>query len=392
MADPLNTTFKFSTSKKKEVELDDCIQEITLDEKLDDKSIKGLNNNSRLEEPVNVESPKSTTNHPQPDERVQEHLENVITNSTNLPEGIHLEDLDRGVQQQIKKDLQIEINGKQVPILEISHALFSQFTKTWQISDKSKNVQLPFITMVREPVAEIGTTNGTYYMPNNGQTYTVHSKQELIGGKEQTVNYKIAQPTYVDINYIVSLFCSRQRDINKLNERIIRLFQSRQRSVLVKGRYMPLILESITDASEQNLNERNYFKQMYQLKLQGYILDENDMEVTIGTKNVNLTLNVEENNKKEIYECIKGKCTPKSCPICFKYNFTKYTSSTCEIISTENVLITSINQKDDAPIQLILNGKQVNVPFMIKKGDSFIVEHGFECYKPRCIKLCGEKI
>lgn len=42
MADPLNTTFKFSTSKKKEVELDDCIQEITLDEKLDDKSIKVL--------------------------------------------------------------------------------------------------------------------------------------------------------------------------------------------------------------------------------------------------------------------------------------------------------------------------------------------------------------
>ena len=56
------------------------------------------------------------------------------------------------------------------------------------------------------------------------------------------------------------------------------------------------------------------------------------------------------------------------------------------------MLVTSINQKEDAPIKLIQNGKEVSVPFQLKKGDDFIVSHSFDCKKPRCVKICGEEL
>ena len=92
---------------------------------------------------VNVISQKELNS-----ERV--HLVNRIReNESFLPKGILHEDLDRGFVDFVNNDLKLNIDGNGVPVLFISLQNWNEFTKTWQFADKYKNVQMPFITIVR---------------------------------------------------------------------------------------------------------------------------------------------------------------------------------------------------------------------------------------------------
>ena len=92
---------------------------------------------------VNIVAQKQLNN-----ERV--HLvERIRQNESFLPKGILHEDLDRGFVDFVNNDITLNIDGKGVPVLFISLQNWNEFTKTWQFADKYKNVQMPFITIVR---------------------------------------------------------------------------------------------------------------------------------------------------------------------------------------------------------------------------------------------------
>ena len=306
MSDPLNTKYKLGGSGKK-------------------KKLKDL----RREEPIVKIDPKINIVNPEPQERVEQLQQNPMVNATKLPHAITLEDLDRCFQDKIMNDWDIQIDGKRVEVLKISNSLHAQFYNTWKISDKKKDIQPPFIIMSRNSLVEQGTIVGEDVgMPPNAENYTIHSEMQLINGKEKRVSYKIPQPTAVDVSYTISFVCSRQRDLNKLNTKVIKFFQSKQYYCNCKGHYMPIKLESMSDASENETNSRRWMRQNYELKLCGYIICEDDMEVKINDTEMYIDVKVEE-PKKQLFECIKGDCSKKSCPICFKYNFTKNTLKSC---------------------------------------------------------------
>jgi len=107
--------------------------------------------------------------------------------------------------------------------------------------------------------------------------------------------YKVPQPTPVDITFEVRLFANRMKDLNKFNRTVQRAFQSRQCYINVNGHPMPLHLEAISDESNiDTFESRRFYVQAFEMKLLGYILDEEDYEVIPTINRTVATLELDE--------------------------------------------------------------------------------------------------
>ena len=56
-------------------------------------------------------------------------------------------------------------------------------------------------------------------------------------------------------------------------------FNSRQCYITPNNHYMPMTLESISDESSYNIDDRQFYGQTYQIKVMGYIITEDDYRV-----------------------------------------------------------------------------------------------------------------
>jgi len=214
-------------------------------------------------------------------ERRQEILDGIADKGTFLPRGVSEEDMDEAFVEFVKNELSITIDGEKVLVLFMTLQRWAEFSKTWQNSDKYKNIQLPIITIVRRPDIQVGQNQaGNYNVPNNNRTYTYMKVPTFDGSRSGLDLYKIPQPTSVDINYEVRIFTKKMRDLNKLNTLIHKTFNAMQAYINVKGHPMPIMLESINDESNiEDLDSRRFYVQLYEMRLMGYILDEADFEV-----------------------------------------------------------------------------------------------------------------
>jgi hypothetical protein len=213
-------------------------------------------------------------------ERRQEILDNISDKGTFLPRGVSEEDMDETFVEYVNGDLTLSIDGQKVPVIFLTIQRWSEFTKTWQFTDQYKDIQLPFITIVRQPDIQQGQNQaGLWNIPGN-RTYTYMKVPTWDGIRKGIDLYKIPQPTSVDITYEVRLFTNRMKDLNKFNSLIQRAFQSRQSYINVKGHPMPVHLEGISDESNiDDFENRRFYVQQFEMKLLGYILDEDDFEV-----------------------------------------------------------------------------------------------------------------
>ena len=213
-------------------------------------------------------------------ERRQDILDDIADKGTFLPRGISYEDVDQTFVEFVDKDLEIVIDGEKVPVIFLTLQRWSEFSKTWQFADKFKNIKMPFITVVRQPNPQVGTNQAGLYNIPGRQNYTYMKVPTFIGGRRGVDTYKIPQPVSVDFIYEVRLFCNRMRDLNKLNFKVQQAFQSIQFYVRVKGHPMPIILESIGDESNiDDFENRRFYVQPFDMKLIGYIQDEDKFEI-----------------------------------------------------------------------------------------------------------------
>jgi len=215
-------------------------------------------------------------------ERRQEILDGIADNGTFLPKGVLEEDMDQAVVEFTKSDkgFAISIDGKKVPVIFLTIQRWTEFSKTWQFSDKYKNIELPFITIIRKPDIQQGQNQaGLWNIPGN-RTYTYMKVPTWDGVRKGIDLYKIPQPTPVDMTYEIRLFTNRMKDLNKFNRIFQRAFQSRQCYINANGHPMPLHLETIGDESNiDDFENRRFYVQLFEVKLLGYILDEEDFEV-----------------------------------------------------------------------------------------------------------------
>ena len=205
-------------------------------------------------------------------------VERIRQNETFLPKGVLHADLDKGFIDFANTNLSLTINGEKVPVIFLSLQNWNEFTKTWQFTDKYTNVQMPFITIVRD----------TNIVLSEQQKYNIpHLYKKPIlkvpvwnGNRNGYDIYEIPQPINVDVSYEVRLFSTRMRELNEFNKKVLTEFSSLQAYTSINGHYTSITLDNVGDEHEINdINKKRFYVQKYDMKLHGFLLDENEFVI-----------------------------------------------------------------------------------------------------------------
>jgi hypothetical protein len=250
-------------------------------------------------------------------EQRQGYLNDISNKGTFLPRGVMYEDMDSTFIEFVEKDLAIEIDGKKVPVLFLTLQRWSEFSKTWQFADKYRDIEMPFITVVRQPNPQVGRNQAGLFNIPGRNNYTYLKVPTFEGGRTGVDVYKIPQPTSVDLIYEVRLFCNRMRDLNKLNQLVQRVFQSRQHYIRVNGHPMPVHLDNIGDESNiDDFENRRFYIQPFEMSLYGYILDESDFEIIPTVNRAFIATEI-----LDTVPSVKFKIKPTDVPNVLTYSF-----------------------------------------------------------------------
>lgn len=233
--------------------------------------------------------------------RREQLLEYINKDGTYLPKSVLHADLDRGMLDFVRTDLQVVTAGKIVPLLDIiiTTQNWSQYLETWKFVDLDYNPSPPFVTVVRKPEVKFGTNPAIKYnIPNRKQFYYA-SVPTWNGNMKGMDIYTIPQPVPVDINYTVAIICNRMRELNELNKVVMQKFSSRQAYTFIKGQYVPIVLDNISDSSQMSMESRKYYVQNYDFTMLGYLIDENEFEVKPAVARVTQLIEVDSSTRKK---------------------------------------------------------------------------------------------
>jgi hypothetical protein len=304
-----------------------------------------------------------------PKEYVDQFLEQ---NKANLPRGIEHADLDSGFVDFVEKDLELTFNGDKVPVLFLTLSRWREFTKTWQNSDKYKNIKIPFISIVRNPDAQPGTNPADFKIPVR-KPFVYSKIPKWDGNKKGMDLHMVPQPVGVDLTYNVRLFSYKMTELNKMNKKVLQAFASAQAYVNIKGHYFPIMLESIGDESDTaSLDKKRYYVQTYTMKLLGYIVDEDEFEVVPAIERAFVSFELDEKRPKAIARFVKDDTTNDLNTRCL-VQFQAKSATEVSFPAESRIVFNSIDVKNVSSYIIKVNGTTVSTPFSVEPGDTITV-------------------
>ena len=213
--------------------------------------------------------------------RRKELGELLTEDGTFLPKSVLHEDMDSGMLEFVQNDLETTSSGKKIPVIDriLTLQRWAEFSQTWSFSTEDKNVELPFIVIIRKPDVQYGSNPSLQYTIPDRKQFHFAKVPTWDGNRKGVDIYTIPQPIPVDISYDVKITCNRMRELNQFNKIIMQKFSSRQAYTFVKGHYIPIVVTSISDSSVIDTEQRRYYQQTYSLQLQGFLIDEEEFEV-----------------------------------------------------------------------------------------------------------------
>ena len=213
--------------------------------------------------------------------RRHEIADMISEDGTYLPKSLLHADLDRGFLDFVKDGLKTVVEGKTVPMVDvlITTQNWAQFVETWDFENIDKNVEPPFITVIRTPEVKYGNNPAVMYNIPNRRLYYYAKVPTWDGQRHGMDIYKIPQPVPVDIKYTVVIVCNRMRELNKFNQIVLEKFSSRQSYQTIKGHYIPIINDDVIDESIMDLDKRKVYIQKYTFTMMGFLIDEDEFEV-----------------------------------------------------------------------------------------------------------------
>ena len=277
-------------------------------------------------------------------ERREQLLEYIKDDGTYLPKSVLHADLDRGMLDFVKTELEVVTAGKIVPLLDIivTTQNWSQYLETWKFVDMDYNPSPPFITVVRNPEVKYGTNPSLQYtIPNRKQFY--YASVPTWNGNEQGMDiYTIPQPVPVDIKYSVKIICNRMRELNQLNKVVMQTFASRQAYTFIKGQYVPIVMDNVSDESQMNIESRKYYVQSYDFTMLGYLIDEDEFEVKSAIQRVTQLIEIDTSSRKQKRKKYPENPDEFQMPFLFVSGNTSLTdridfTANMNLISTDNV-------------------------------------------------------
>lgn len=293
-------------------------------------------------------------------------------NKAALPRGIEHADLDSGFVEFVEDDLEMVFNGNKVPVLFLTLSRWREFTKTWQSSDKYKNIKVPFISIVRNPDAQPGTNPADFKIPVR-KPFVYSKVPKWDGNKKGMDIHMVPQPVGVDLTYTVRLFTYKMKELNKLNKKVLQAFASAQAYINIKGHYFPIMLESIGDESDINsLDKKRYYVQTYVMKLQGYIIDEDEFQVVPAIERTFVSIELDEKSPKAIARFIKDETTNDLNTKCV-VQFQKGSATEVSFPSDSRMVFNSIDVVNVSSYVIRVNGTIVSTPISVEPGDTITV-------------------
>ena len=274
----------------------------------------------------------------------REQIKDMITkDGTYLPKSLLHADLDRGFLDFVKEKFNIVSEGKKIPVVDIliTTQNWSQFVETWDFQNIDKNIEPPFITVIRNPEVKYGNNPAVMYNIPNRKMYYYMEVPTWDGNRKGADIYKIPQPVPADFKYTVAIICNRMRDLNTLNQRVLETFASKQAYQVINGHYIPIINDAFADESVMDLEKRKYYIQKYDFTMMGFLIDEEQFEVSPA---ISRTFQVIETDQRNIKRKQKKQSPIELEVIKLQYlnNITtqeRYFEYTCNLLFDQSVNI-----------------------------------------------------
>jgi hypothetical protein len=213
-------------------------------------------------------------------DRIEELMRLTDTKTKFLPRTILLEDLDQALFDYVNLEgMKAVIENKAVPTFYLDNDRWGEFSKTWKFMDNDKNVPTPYIT-VRRIDKQAGTRLGIKYRIPQPRKFRYMNVPILDEGQVIYLQFRMPEPTNVDMIYEVALFTKYRVDVNLYDEQVLKNFASRQEYIAVKGNPLPLLFEGFAESNPiENIDGDRFFVSKYALKILGFIQDEKEFEI-----------------------------------------------------------------------------------------------------------------
>lgn len=312
--------------------------------------------------------------------RRKEILLNIFDKNTLLPKPVIYEDIDDSFKKWVENELDIACEGKKLPTMTLfSNQRFSEYLQTWKFTDSDQNVVMNFKTIFRENNPQNGDNQGGLWnIP--GERFYLMNREKIVdnNGTISYLDYKVKQPFCVDLIYKLSIFTNKAQTINEFNTIVNNAFKSRQCYVSPNGHYMPMTLGDISDESEYNIDDRQFFSQSYQIKVMAYIIREDDFKVEevparffisfTDKSDMKSSAEIEEGDIKEIEDENNGNYYYKPITLSLTYPLC---SNICKFVIDTNVNIESIQYINIYKnIKILINDEEyAGDKLKLKKGD-----------------------
>ena len=237
---------------------------------------------------------------PDPIETRLNYYKEVLRDSTPLPKTLEYRDIDETFKEWVDKDLEIIFEDAKIPTMSLfSNQRFSEYMQSWQYTDENKNILMNFKTVTRDNNPQIGKNQGGSWNIPGDRFYTLKREEVLNdNGKVSYREYRIKQPKSVDLTYKISIVTNKYELLNDFNTLVHDKFKARQCYIRPNGHFIPMTLDSISDESEYNIDDRRFFSQIYTIVVNAYVITDSDFEV-IESPSVSLRcVNLIENKYK----------------------------------------------------------------------------------------------
>ena len=183
----------------------------------------------------------------------------------------------------VEQDLKVVFEEDVLPTYALfSNQRYSEYMQMWESMDNNNNLKLNFKVITRDNNPKEGTM---YSKKGNSPTATKYLMKHIEAlndaGKLCMVECRMKQPVTIDFNYKITLVTNKYELLNQFNMMVVDKFNSLQAYVFPNGHPMPMKLKNITDESEYNVDDRQYFAQTFEITLMGYFITEDDFDIEV---------------------------------------------------------------------------------------------------------------
>lgn len=214
-------------------------------------------------------------------ERRLNAVKTVLDNQPHFPKEVTYKDIDQAMFDWLDKEIELNADNKRFPTYKLfSNQRISEYGQNWKEMDEKGNLEINFKTITRENNPQKGDNQGNSFNIPGDRHYPIFKAHVLEDNGDEVIQvYSMKQPFSVNLIYTVTVFTSSYKKLNEMNVKMQDQFKALEKYIFPNGFAMPMTLESVSDESDYQIDDRKYYAQSYQLKLLAFIINESDYKI-----------------------------------------------------------------------------------------------------------------